>query len=365
MEKVRVDLPLHAYDILIEPGLRKQLTDVICSDFPSVRKLGIITDDNLERLYGRSVFEGLSAHQVEWHYTAVSPGERSKSLDNVAGLYEQLFDWRMDRGSYVVAFGGGVVGDLAGFVAATFMRGVPLIQVPTSLLAQVDSSVGGKVGVDHPRGKNLIGAFYQPKAVYIDPEFLETLPMKELRAGLAEVVKYGVIMDADFFAVLERDTKKILDVDGAVLTQVVRRCCELKRDVVLRDEKESHYRAILNYGHTIGHALEVLTGYTGFLHGEAVSLGMVCEGLIAKNLHLCSEDVVVRQAKLLRAFGLPTEFFEQDFARIVRTLYQDKKTLGGKLRMVLPKSIGKVEIVENVDPKLIERSLKEASRWRI
>jgi 3-dehydroquinate synthase len=263
----------------------------------------------------------------------------------------------------VVALGGGVVGDLAGFVAATYMRGIPYVQVPTTLLAAVDSSVGGKVAVDLPEGKNLVGAFYQPRLVVIDPEVLASLPPRELRAGLAEVVKHGVILDADFFAYLEAHADGILAQEASVLAAVIRRCCELKAQVVSADERDEGLRAILNYGHTFAHALETVTGYQRFRHGEAVALGMVAASLLAEEMGKVTPEVTRRQVALLRRLGLevrlPAEFRLDE---LLACFLRDKKTLGGRLRLVLPVRLGEVEVVADPGEDVIGRAVERARR---
>jgi 3-dehydroquinate synthase len=276
-------------------------------------------------------------------------------------LYAALVATGVDRRSVVVALGGGVVGDLAGFVAATYMRGIPYVQVPTTLLAAVDSSVGGKVAVDLPEGKNLVGAFYQPRLVVIDPEVLASLPPRELRAGLAEVVKHGVILDAEFFAYVEAHADGILAQEAAVLAAVIRRCCELKARVVSADERDEGLRAILNYGHTFAHALETVTGYQRFRHGEAVALGMVAASLLAEEMGKVAPEVTRRQVALLRRLGLevrlPAEFRLDELLACFR---RDKKTLSGRLRFVLPVGLGEVEVVAEPGEELIGRALERA-----
>jgi 3-dehydroquinate synthase len=276
----------------------------------------------------------------------------------VEWLYDAFFDHGMDRKSFVIALGGGVVGDVAGFAASTFMRGVPFIQVPTSLLAQVDSSVGGKVGVNHPRGKNMIGSFYQPVGVFIDTATLSTLPRTELLAGMVEVIKYGIIKDASLFDYVEKNLSKIIELNDDALETIISRSCGIKARVVEEDEREAGLRAILNYGHTIGHALEALTHYKKYIHGAAVAIGMVYASRIAVNMGLTNETVPMRQISLLKRLEMPTgnrEFKPDD---IIKTLYLDKKTIKGKLRFVLPTKIGEVIISDNVTDEIIRKSLE-------
>jgi 3-dehydroquinate synthase len=264
-------------------------------------------------------------------------------------LYDRLVEEQADRRTLVVAVGGGVIGDLVGFVAATYNRGLPLLMVPTTLLAMVDSSVGGKVGVNHPRGKNLIGAFHQPVGVWVDTAVLDTLPDREYRSGLAEVVKYGVIQDADLFAWLEGHVDAVLRREPEAVRHVVARSCRLKADVVERDEREeTGLRAVLNYGHTFAHAFETVGGYGAWLHGEAVAAGMVCASLLAERRGLIGRETTERQRRLLQAFGLPTaprRWATEELLAVMRT---DKKAVGGRLRFVLPRRLGEVALFDDV-----------------
>ncbi len=278
----------------------------------------------------------------------IAPGESSKSLDRAADLYDDLVKIRADRHTAIIALGGGVIGDLAGFVAATYARGLPLLMIPTSLLAQVDSSVGGKVGVNHPRCKNIIGAFHQPVGVWIDTETLESLPPRELRCGLAEVVKYGVILDAGFFRNLEELSAAILNRQPEVLRRIVAHSCQLKADVVAQDEREeTGLRAVLNFGHTIGHAVESVAGYGGeFRHGEAVAVGMVAEARLAERLGWIDPALTARIAALLERFGLPVSAPGFDPDALVDAMSRDKKNQKGKTRFVLPRCLGRVELTD-------------------
>jgi 3-dehydroquinate synthase len=309
----------------------------------------IVTDSNIARLsLPRQCQSALSELGIEPVVTIVPPGEQSKSLAQASSLYDDLVTHKADRHSLIVALGGGVIGDLAGFVAATFTRGLPLIMVPTTLLAQVDSSVGGKVGVNYPGAKNIIGAFHQPAGVWIDTETLLTLPVRELRCGLAEVVKYGVILDGPFFAELEASVGKILDQDGEALRRIVARSCQLKASVVAQDEREeTGLRAVLNFGHTIGHAIEAVAGYDGpYQHGEAVAVGMSAECRLAERLGWIAPAVADRVIALLERFGLPTKAPGLNPDRLVAAMSRDKKNLRGQIRFVLPRSIGAVELTD-------------------
>jgi len=309
----------------------------------------LVTDSNLALLGLPSKYEAaLSAAGIPSVTVLVPPGEGSKSLAGAAKLYDALVAFKADRHTLIVALGGGVIGDLAGFVAATYARGLPLVIVPTTLLAQVDSSVGGKVGINHPDAKNIIGAFHQPIAVWIDTGALESLPVREVRCGLAEVVKYGVIMDAPFFAGLERDARAILARDPRALRHIVGRSCRLKAQVVAQDEREeSGLRAILNFGHTVGHAIEAVTRYGGeFQHGEAVAAGMVAESRLAERLGWISPETTERLVRLLDRFGLPTSAPRLDPEQLLEAMSRDKKNRLGKIRFVLPHAIGRVETTD-------------------
>ncbi|HMD14238.1 MAG TPA: 3-dehydroquinate synthase, partial [Bacteroidota bacterium] len=294
---MRVSLPKDnfSYDIQIGVSLTEAAKDIL-RRFPESKKF-IITDSNVRRLYGRKLIRML--HQPLRHLLAVPAGEKSKSRKIKDLLENKLLQHHADRHSIIIALGGGMIGDLAGFVAATLFRGIPLIQIPTSLLAQVDSSVGGKVAIDHPLGKNLLGAFHQPRQVYIDVSVLKTLPDREFRSGLAEVIKYGAILDADFFKYIERNHQKILKRNHVVLTTMIQRCCELKRNVVQKDERESGLRKILNFGHTFGHAIETLSQYR-LLHGEAISIGMVLEAKLSTRITNLPLADLIRLESILR-----------------------------------------------------------------
>ena len=313
----------------------------------SCRRGLIVTDENLAAI-AKPYGDSLRASGIATTVAVVPPGEGSKGLDRASELYDRLIELRADRHFAIIALGGGVIGDLAGFVAATFARGLPLLMVPTSLLAQVDSSVGGKVGLNHPRAKNVIGAFHQPAGVWVDVKAIHTLPLRELRCGMAEVVKYGVILDAAFFASLEEDADLILSMSGPALRRVVARCCELKAEVVSNDEREeTGLRAVLNFGHTVGHAIEAVAGYGGgFQHGEAVAVGMVAECRIAERIGWVGPEVTARVVALLERFGLPTAAPGLDTEALLEAMTRDKKNRDGKVRFVLPRVIGRVELTD-------------------
>jgi len=321
-------------------------------------KLLVVTDENVYPLY----FAGLEAHLVDAGYqvfSAIIPaGEGSKSLEMAQVLYTRALESGLDRSSSILALGGGVVGDLAGFVASTYMRGIGFIQVPTTLLAQVDSSVGGKVAVNHPLGKNIIGSFYQPKIVYINTKTLSTLPPREFSSGMAELIKYGFIWDEEFLNWLEAKLDSILSRDSETLVKAVEWSCRIKAQVVEQDEKENGLRAILNFGHTVGHAIETVTNYSKYTHGEAVALGMICESKIAAEMGLIDNSLVTRLIELLKRTGLPSVLSEPlPLDSLIEAMGHDKKNIGGAIVFILPVATGKVEIFRNVDMEVVESAL--------
>lgn len=312
----------------------------------------IVTDSNVANTHAATVRQSLLASGWRCETEILPAGELSKSLDVVTKVYDRLIGMQADRRTVIVAVGGGVVGDAAGFIAATYTRGLPFVQIPTTLLSAVDSSVGGKTGVNHPLAKNMIGAFYQPIGVLIDTAVFETLPDREFRSGLAEVVKYGVIMDAAFFDYLEQHVAAINARRPDVLRQIVARSCQLKADVVQQDEYESTgLRAILNYGHTFGHAFEALCGYGQLLHGEAVAIGMIYASRLAERRGLIAASLTDRQRALLQALELPTSLpagVQLSTDAILARMRLDKKTVSGSLRFILPTRIGEVKTFSDV-----------------
>lgn len=357
-ETVRVKLAERSYDIQIASGCLDTVgslaTEWYARKFPGSadRRTAVIVTDHNVAPHARVVRDSLVGDGWTAELIELQPGEPTKSLSVISGLYDRLVQLQADRKTAVVAVGGGVIGDAAGFLAATYGRGVPFIQVPTSLLADVDSSVGGKVGVNHPAAKNLIGSFYQPLGVFIDTSVLNTLPERDYRSGLAEVIKYGVILDAEFFVWLEQNVDGLNRRDAAVLRHVVARCCQLKADVVEHDEHErTGLRAVLNYGHTFAHAFEALSGYGELLHGEAVSIGMLYASLLAEKRGLIDPSITERQHRLLDQVSLPVSVpagsvFTAD--AILDKMRLDKKTVGGQLRFVLPTKLGHVETFGDV-----------------
>lgn len=355
METVNVNLGERSYPILIGKGILSELGPQL-KNHDLAQTLAVVTNPEIQALYGDKIEKSLVDSGFTPHFMVVPAGEEAKSLDQAGTLYTSFLEKRLERRSAVIALGGGVIGDLAGFLAATVLRGVPFVQVPTTLLAQVDSSVGGKVGINHPIGKNLIGAFYQPLLVLADIKTLDTLPDDELRAGLAEVVKHGVIADEDFFKFLEENTKAILDLDESAISHVVRRSCEIKAKIVSADEREGGIRAILNYGHTIGHAIEALTGYGHYKHGEAVAWGMVYAALLSQDMGL--DDSVARQRDLLSRFGLLQKIPEIEPKSAINALFYDKKVKNSRLRFILTEKIGSAKISDKVSTDIVEKVLK-------
>ncbi len=357
MDSVRVNLGPRSYDIRFA-GETGSFADFVRFSVPRARRALVVADPNTAP-HAERVRDAIRAIGLRSELALVPSGEATKSLEQFGRLLDALADLPADRQTPVFAVGGGVVGDLAGFAAASYNRGLPLVMVPTTLLSMVDSSVGGKTGINHAKGKNLVGAFHQPAGVWIDPAFLDTLPDREFKSGLAEVVKYGVIQDAEFFAWLEANVPAVLNRDKTAIEFLVARSCRLKADVVEQDEREeTGLRAILNYGHTFAHAFETLGGYGAWLHGEAVSAGMVCASRLAERLGRIDAGLTVRQVNLLKEFGLPVlpkpEWPVEPMIEIMR---RDKKASAGQLRFVLPTKLGHVELVDGVPEELVREIL--------
>jgi 3-dehydroquinate synthase len=323
------------------------------------RKVALVTDDGILKLHGETVLGSLRSAGFEVTPVRVPAGEEAKTVAGAQQIWDALLAAGLDRTSTVVALGGGAVGDVAGFAAATYMRGVNCVQMPTTLLAQVDASSGGKTAVDHPRAKNLIGAFHQPRLVIVDPAVLLTLPERDYRSGLAEVIKHGIVLDADYFADLERSLPALLARELPALIRAVAGSCRIKASVVERDEREAELRNVLNYGHTIGHAVEAVTGYARWTHGEAVSLGIVAEARLAERLGVAAPETTARQVSLLRAAGLPVAGSGADPAAVVEAMGRDKKARDGRVPFVLAPEIGSFRVVFDVPPTAILETLKE------
>ncbi len=360
MKKLTVGLGDRSYPIWIGADILARLGEALREvSFP--KRIAVVSNPTVFERYGETVLDSLGNAGMNASVITIPDGESHKDLQTLETVYDALIAGGFDRGSALVALGGGVVGDLAGFAAATFLRGIPFAQVPTTLLSQVDSSVGGKTGVNHRLGKNLIGAFYQPMHVHIDVATLRSLPAREFAAGMAEVVKYGVIRDREFFDQLATSRDRLLQQEPEALVEAVKRSCQIKADVVESDEKESSLRAILNFGHTFGHAVETLSGYGEFRHGEAVAIGMVAAALASRSLGLCSREDVLEIRDLLTALQLPTTPPPFSLEAYLKAMGRDKKVKGGMLRMVLNRGIGDCAITEIPDPETLFRNV--LSEW--
>ncbi|HUC85515.1 MAG TPA: 3-dehydroquinate synthase [Candidatus Acidoferrales bacterium] len=358
MRLVEVPLGNRSYTIKIGAGLLARL-GAECAALKLGQRCAVITDAKVGRQFAKAVLKSLAASGFEPVLVTVPAGEKSKRVAMVEFCYDRLAAHRLERSSFIVALGGGVVGDLAGFVAATYLRGISFVQAPTTLLAQVDSSVGGKTGVNLNAGKNLVGAFYQPRLVLCDLDTLKTLPTREYVSGLAEVIKYGIICDDVLFAQLERNLPKLLQRDAATLAAVVARCCEIKADVVGQDETESGLRAILNFGHTVGHAIENTSGYGKYLHGEAISIGQVAAARLSQMMLGLPSGDVARIEKLFASAGLPVRC-KLDAARrkkLFAAMQLDKKVSGGEVKFVLADKLGRVKFGCKVPAEAIGKVL--------
>ena len=356
--KISVDLINNPYSIVIGgsgiDGIGKELLSL---GLKPKTKVLLITNSIISKYYGEKLIEKIKAIDLLVYSLIIKEGEENKNLKSIEEIHNAAFNYKLERGSLIIALGGGVVGDIAGFAAATWLRGISFVQIPTTLLAMVDASIGGKTGVNHPGGKNLIGAFHQPKLVLIDPNTLRTLPDREFRAGMAEVIKYAVIGDDYLFNLLENaeNIKKLSDLDDNLIQDILERSAEAKAKVVISDEKESGLRAILNYGHTFGHVIENLCGYGTYIHGEAVAIGMVAVGELANIKGRWGKDDALRQKELIKKAGLPINWPNLETKEVLKTLKGDKKVKDGKIRFILPRRIGEVEIFDDIS----ETDLKE------
>ncbi len=359
---VRIDLDNRGYDIHVGAGMLDKAGEIVSAACKG-RSAAIVTNRRIGDLYAGRLVESLANTGIKAQVITIPTGERYKTLKTVAGIYEKLLDQRLDRGGIVIGLGGGVIGDMAGFAASSYLRGVDFVQVPTSLLAQVDASVGGKTGVNLCRGKNLVGAFYQPRAVIIDVSVLRTLPAREFRSGLAEVIKHGIIRDGEYFAFLEQNLKAVKRQEPAILEHTIARSCEIKADVVSQDERETGLRRILNFGHTAAHAIESLTGYRKYSHGEAVAIGMVTAALVSAEMGPAEPDMVQRIVQILKASGLPYQVPPGISHRnIVDAMGFDKKVTHGKLHTVLVRRIGEAYVSDDVTPEIWLRALDKQAR---
>ena len=357
-QSVPVNLTANSYSISIGAGLQTQIAESLKPWIESEHVV-LVTDENVAALYLEDAKRQMESVASRVDTLIVAAGEPSKSVAKCDELWQQMVKLGTDRKSIVIALGGGVVGDLAGFLAATFGRGLKFIQIPTTLLAQVDSSVGGKVGINLPSAKNMVGAFWQPQKVLIDPLVLSTLDDANYSAGLAEVIKYGVIMDLPLFELLENSIESINKRDPETLTKIIAWCCQCKATIVEEDEREtSGRRAILNYGHTYGHAIEAVFGYGKFLHGQAISIGMTCAGRLARNLGMVDQAFLDRQSRLFQAVGLPVDCPTEQHDALIESMKHDKKVARGKLILILPTEIGHVAQYAAPDDETILLSLE-------
>ncbi|ABR46875.1 3-dehydroquinate synthase [Alkaliphilus metalliredigens QYMF] len=339
MEKLYINLDENSYWIYIGKGLLPTLGKHVAG----ADKILLITDENVEKYYGDQITQIVEGRILE--KVILRPGEPTKNLGNVGHLLEIMLEKGLTRSSKVIALGGGVIGDIAGFTASIYMRGIDFIQVPTTLLAQVDSSVGGKTGVNLEQGKNMVGSFYQPKVVVIDIDLLKTLPHRELISGLGEIIKYGIIYDGEFFDYINENLWNLLALEETVVTKIIKRCCEIKAAIVSQDEQEMGVRKILNFGHTIGHGIEALTHYEKYTHGEAVILGMYYEAQIAKNRGYIDESYFRDIEMIIRKTGLDLNISQFILTDLLDAMTKDKKNKGGKISFILPRGKGNVQEV--------------------
>lgn len=354
---VRVELGDRSYDILIGADILSNIGERILY-FNFSPKVVIISNPTVFNLYGELVSKSLKKVGYDISEILIPDGEEYKDYYWAYHILTELLKRGIDRNSCLIALGGGVIGDITGFVASIYMRGIHFIQVPTTLLSQVDSSVGGKTGVNHPAGKNMIGTFYQPRGVYIDTNTLKTLPMRELASGISEVIKYAVIWDAELFEFMEKNINDIVKISPAHLNHIIVRSCEIKAKVVSEDEKESGLRAILNYGHTIGHAIETETDYRQFLHGEAIAIGMCIEARLSEALGLLDKEEILRIKLIIDSFGLPSELPKDiKIGKLIKHIKLDKKMDAGQIKFILPLRIGKV-IIKKGNIEEIEKYLE-------
>ncbi|MCY7386412.1 MAG: 3-dehydroquinate synthase [Microcoleus sp. CAN_BIN18] len=358
---IKVDLGPQSYNVCVRSGGLDEL-GTLMGDLSLGKKVLLVSNQSIFRQYGDRATTALESAGFEVSSCILPPGEQYKTLNSVQKIYGAALANRLERSSTMVALGGGVVGDITGFAAATWLRGINVVQVPTSLLAMVDASIGGKTGVNHPEGKNLIGAFHQPRLVLIDPDVLKTLPAREFRSAMAEVIKYGVIWDVELFGKLEKSKRldQMRYVKADLLAEILIRSCQAKAEVVSKDEKESGLRAILNYGHTIGHAVESLTNYKVINHGEGVAIGMAASSRLAVELGMWDAECDRRQSALIEKAGLPAKLpAGVDVEEILNTLQLDKKVQDGKVRFVLPVRLGEAAVSDRVDGDVILQVLRE------
>jgi 3-dehydroquinate synthase len=359
MPQIKLNLAKRTYPIVIANDNFQTLAKMSFK-----QKLGtdavIITNSKIGKLFAKDLKKALNKAKIRTHIFYVQDSEKSKSISEYVKIISKISALDTKKRLFLIALGGGVVGDLTGFMAATYKRGIPYIQVPTTLLGQVDSAIGGKTAVDLPSGKNLIGAFYQPKIVYSNIKLLKSLPDIQISSGLAEVVKYGVIVDEKFFGYIEKNYKKILKLNSTCITHVIKTCSRIKAAIVEADEKETTgLRSILNFGHTVGHALETAAGYSKLNHGQAISIGMVCAAEIANQMGILPQKELQRIIRILELLKLPVTAKRINFNSVVKAFYRDKKFINGRIRMVIPSRIGHVFVTENISYNLIKKVIKK------
>ncbi len=361
---IKVSLTSKPYEIVIGKSSLQCIGDELGKiGFREGLKVLVVSNKEVSDHYGDCVIKSLIKSKYNPKLLVLKAGEEQKNQSSIDLIHDAAYEARLERGSLMIALGGGVIGDMTGFASATWLRGIHVVQIPTTLLAMVDASIGGKTGINHSKGKNLIGAFHQPKLVLIDPKTLITLPKREFKAGMAEIIKYGVISDLDLFELLENqdNISDLSRIEEELLLKLIARSAKSKAEIVIKDEKESGVRAFLNYGHTFGHVIENLCGYGKWLHGEAVAMGMVAVGQLAVQRGLWKEIDARRQKKLIEKAGLPTKWPELELEKVLRSLQGDKKVRNGKVSFVMPLKIGDVKIFNNISNQEINKCLQSLS----
>ena len=361
---IKVSLTNNPYEVVIgESSLKSIGNELSKIGFKEGLKILVVSNKEVSDYYGDAIIDSLIKSNYNPKLLILKAGEEQKNQSSINLIHDAAYEARLERGSLMIALGGGVIGDMTGFAAATWLRGIHVVQIPTTLLAMVDASIGGKTGINHPKGKNLIGAFHQPKLVLIDPETLVTLPKREFKAGMAEIIKYGVISDLNLFELLENqeNISKLSSLEENLLIEIIKRSAQSKAEIVIKDEKESGVRAFLNYGHTFGHVIENLCGYGKWLHGEAVAMGMVAVGQLAVQRGLWKGIEAERQKKLIEKAGLPSKWPGLELENVLSTLKGDKKVKDGKISFVMPLKIGEVKIFNNISNEEIDECLQKLS----
>ncbi|WP_269605212.1 3-dehydroquinate synthase [Prochlorococcus marinus] len=361
---IKVSLTSSPYEIVIGKNSLECIGDELCNiGFRKGLKVLVVSNKEVSDQYGDYIIKSLIEREYNPRLLIIKAGEDQKNQSSIDLIHDAAYEARLERGSLMIALGGGVIGDMTGFAAATWLRGIHVVQIPTTLLAMVDASIGGKTGINHSKGKNLIGAFHQPKLVLIDPKTLFTLPSREFKAGMAEIIKYGVISDLELFELLEKqdNISDLSKMNEKLLLEIIKRSAKSKADIVVKDEKESGVRAFLNYGHTFGHVIENLCGYGKWLHGEAVAMGMVAVGQLAVQRGLWKDIDAKRQKHLIEKAGLPTKWPKLEIESVLSSLQGDKKVKNGKVSFVMPLKIGDVQLLNNISNKEIHECLQKLS----